>query len=265
MYSPIQLAYKYLAYYFSSSNGRGHGIHSPFVFDFITKVLNERKSFDAYKKIENIRGEFLNNHAQLSVMDFGAGSVHGNGRVRKVSEICRNAAKSAKFTRLLYRMAEYYKPEKILELGTSLGISTSALALAVPDADVITMEGSGAVADLAVAGFRASLLTNIFLVRGNFDDTLPGVLNLMGEVDLCFVDGNHRKEPTLRYFKSLLPYMRDGSILIFDDIHWSAEMEAAWKEISDHPDVLLSVDLFYIGIVFFSKDFKVKQHFVINF
>ena len=57
----------------------------------------------------------------------------------------------------------------------------------------------------------------------------------------------------------------ENSILIFDDIHWSEEMELAWKEIQNHPLVTVTIDLFFIGIVFFRKENIVKQHFQINF
>jgi predicted O-methyltransferase YrrM len=84
-------------------------------------------------------------------------------------------------------------------------------------------------------------------------------------VDLLFVDGNHRKEATLEYFNIFLEKATPQSIFIFDDIHWSKEMEEAWKLIQQHNSVTLTIDLFFLGMVFFSKDFKVKQHFPIRF
>ena len=82
---------------------------------------------------------------------------------------------------------------------------------------------------------------------------------------MAYVDGNHRYEPTIRYFQLLLSHAHNDTILIFDDIHWSAEMEKAWKEIQQHPSVRCTVDLFYLGFVFLRDEFKVPQHFVVRF
>jgi predicted O-methyltransferase YrrM len=84
-------------------------------------------------------------------------------------------------------------------------------------------------------------------------------------LDLAFIDGNHRKQPTLQYFESLLMRSGKSTILIFDDVHWSAEMEAAWSEIMEHPAVTCTIDLFFIGLVFLNNDLKVKQHFAVRF
>ena len=139
------------------------------------------------------------------------------------------------------------------------------MALANPQAKVITAEGSRAIAAQAKKNFQYLQLSTIQQVTGNFDDTLPGILAALPQLDLAFIDGNHRYEPTVRYFNQLLPRLNDASLVIFDDIHWSAEMEKAWEEVKENPAVTLSIDLFFIGLVFFSDQFKVKQHFTVRF
>lgn len=265
MYSPFQLGLRYLKYYITASNGRGHGVHSPFVFSFITKVLNDDRHFYAYEMIENRRQSLLADGTELSITDFGAGSRVENQNRRKVSEIAKSALKPKKFGQLLFRIVDHYAPATIVELGTSLGITSAYLAAAKAGSNVITMEGATAVADVARRNFEALGLNNIRIVEGNFDETLPGVLSQHPRIDLAFVDGNHRYDPTVRYFRELLPAMHEHSILIFDDIHWSREMEQAWEEIRNDGAVTLSIDLFFIGLVFFRKEQKVKQHFVIRF
>lgn len=165
----------------------------------------------------------------------------------------------------MYRMAKHYQCKNILELGTSLGITTAYLASADPEATVITMEGADAVADIAQRNFNEVGLKNIEIVRGNFDETLRGVLQKMPAIDLAFIDGNHQQEPTERYFEQLLPHIHNNTLLIFDDIHWSSGMEAAWKNIIAQESVVCDIDLFYIGIVSFRKEFKEKQAFSIRF
>lgn len=265
MYSKLQLASKYIKYWLTASNGKGHGIHSPFVFDFVTNVLNDKRSFYCYQTIEYLRADLKRNNTVLTVEDFGAGSHTKQYNQRTVSSIASSALKTPKFSRLLFRMVNHYQPNTILELGTSLGITTCYLACAKNDASVITLEGAPAVASAAKENFERLRLQNIQTITGNFDNTLPGVLQKLASVDFVFVDGNHRKEPTLNYFHQLLQKRNEYSVFIFDDIHWSKDMEEAWDIILQHEDVTLSIDLFFIGIVFFRKENKAKQHYIIRF
>jgi predicted O-methyltransferase YrrM len=265
MYSPFQLGIRYLKYYFTASNGKGHGMHSPFVFSLITKVMNDDRHFYAYENIEKLRAALLADETKLTIEDFGAGSRVKKSNVRSVKDIAYSSLKPKKFGQLLFRIVAEYEPASILELGTSLGITTAYLASAKANATVVTMEGAREVAAAAKNNFHQLSLTNIELVEGNFDETLPSTVQKMKSIDMAFVDGNHRYEPTVRYYRELLPAMHEHSILVFDDIHWSKEMEQAWDEIKNDPAVTLSVDLFFIGLVFFRKENKAKQHFTIRF
>jgi predicted O-methyltransferase YrrM len=265
MYNRFQLAKKFLHYYLTASNGKGHGIHSPFVFDFITNVLNDKKNYECYYSIEKLRKELLHDKRIIAVEDFGAGSSVIPLNKRVIKDIAASSPKPKKFAQLLFRIAYYYKPETIVELGTSFGITASYLACANKTSEIFTLEGSKNIATIAQGNFQKLGLQNVKLIQGNFDDTLPDLLLQIKKINLAFVDGNHRKVPTLKYFQQFLKKFTDQSIFIFDDIHWSAEMEEAWKEIQQHPAVTLSIDLFFIGLVFFKKDFKAKQHFVIRF
>jgi predicted O-methyltransferase YrrM len=249
----------------AASNGKGHGMHSPFVFDFITKILNDDRKFYAYDSIEMQRQLFLQDQRSLVVDDFGAGSRVEKKRARTVAEIAKSSLKPAKYGQLLFRMIDYYGPENILELGTSLGITTAYLASSKLGSQVTTFEGASEVAEIAKEGFMKQGLKNIELIEGNFDETLQPIINKVQSVDFAFIDGNHRYEPTVRYFRTLLPRIHEDSILVFDDIHWSAEMENAWQTIKNDPAVTLSIDLFFIGIVFFRKEQLVKQAFKIRF
>ena len=161
--------------------------------------------------------------------------------------------------------AKYYQSKTLIELGTSLGITTSYLALSGANSTVYTLEGSRNIAAIAIDNFDKNHLKNIQLIQGNFEKTIPPLVAKIESVDLLFVDGNHRKQPTIEYFKTFLKKSNNQSIFIFDDIHWSKEMEEAWEVIKQHDSVTLSIDLFFIGLVFFSHDFKVKQHFTIRF
>lgn len=266
MYSKIQLVLKYLLYYFTSSNSKGHGMHSPFVFAFITEVLNDKRAFYAYAEIETMRQSLLHDKRQLTIEDMGAGSRVIKNKQRSISSIASSSLKPVKFSQLFFRMVNYYHPRTILELGTSLGITSSYLAAANPNAKVITLEGATSIAAVAKENFTELKIHNIELITGNFDETLSGTIShLSSPIDFAFIDGNHRYQPTVKYFQQILERSNANSIIILDDIHWSKEMEQAWKEVQLNPLVTMTIDLFFIGIVLLRKEFKVKQHFSIRY
>jgi predicted O-methyltransferase YrrM len=265
MHSTFQLALKYLNYYFRASNGKGHGIHSPFVFEFVTKILGDKTEYDAYKKVEDLRAKLLLNKETVSITDLGAGSAKGGARERSVRSIAANASKPKKFGQLLYRTVQKYKPTTILELGSSLGITTAYLASGNPAAKILSLEGDPAIAAKARQHLKQLQIDDAELWVGNFDELLAPALEQLKRIDFVFVDGNHRYEPTKNYFNQLLKVARPDTILVFDDIHWSTEMEQVWDEIKSNDRVKCTVDLFFLGFVFFREEFKEKQDFVIRF
>ena len=201
----------------------------------------------------------------IDVEDHGAGSFVIRSNKRAVRNIARSSLKNKKFAQLIHRIVKYYKPTIIVELGTSFGITTSYMASANFSSMVYSLEASENIGGIARNTFEKLALKNIELIHANFNDALPQLQEKIDKIDFAFIDGNHRKAPTLNYFSLLLQKITGTSILIFDDIHWSAEMEEAWKQIQQHTAVTLTIDLFFIGLVFFNKDFKSRQHFVIRF
>ena len=240
-------------------------MHSPFVFDFIRKVLRDKSEHHAYEKIEDLRSSLKNEKRALDIQDFGAGTVFTKSNQRTVSSIARSAAKPAKYAQLLHRMVKHYQPATILELGTSLGITSAYLATGNLQAKVYTLEGATAIGNEAVNNFAKLNISNIQLIPGNFDETLVPLLATLQKIDFAFIDGNHRVEPTVRYFEKILQKTHNDSILVFDDIHWSQGMEQAWSTIKNHESVTATIDLFFIGIVLFRKEFREKRQFSIRF
>jgi len=265
VYSSLQLAKKYVDYYLHASNSKGHGMHSPFVFDFILNVLNNKSNYRSPAEIEQLRQQLLSDERIVEIEEMGAGSRVNASNQREVKQIARSALKSKKLAQVLFRLVKHYQPENIVELGTSLGITTSYISKANSDASIRTIEGSKQVAQLAKENFQSLNCNNIHLLQGNFDQVLPNVINQLPSVDLAYIDGNHRYEPTINYFHQFLSKSHDQTILVFDDIHWSEEMEKAWEEIKVHPSVQYTIDIFFLGFVFFRQEFKVKQNFSIRF
>ena len=240
-----------------------HGTHSPFVYKLADEVIYNKGQLQDYHVIEAQRKRLLQDETMIQVTDLGAGSHLNKDRTKKVRQIAKNALKRPGLAQLIYRLAKFNNANLIIELGTCLGITTAYLAKAVPQANVITIEGCPQTAAIAKENFKALNLDHIRLEVGNFDHILPGILEEQEKLDFVYIDGNHRKDATLNYFKWCLPKVHENSMLIFDDIYWSAGMKEAWAEIKDHPQVTVTIDLFWIGLVFFKKgqarqDFKLK-------
>jgi predicted O-methyltransferase YrrM len=264
-YNTFTLIYKYISYLWKASNGQGHGVHSPFVYAFIKNVLNSKSKGASIDAIELYRHQLLNNQKEISILDFGAGAdSHGN-KSKTIAQIAKGSLKPKKYSALLSRIVAYFKPHQVLEMGTSLGITTCYLVQGVSNASVVTMEGAPTVAQEALTTFKNLGCQNIQLIEGNFDQSLPNYLNSISTIGIAYVDGNHRYIPTMQYFNLLLAKSDEHSIFIFDDIHWSSEMEKAWAEIKSDTRIALTIDLFYIGIVFLKKGNKEKENFIIKF
>jgi predicted O-methyltransferase YrrM len=260
--SSLRLAYKFLLYRLKSF--RLHGVHSPFVFDLYQQVILHDGIYPAYLLIEDLREELKENPQEIEVTDFGAGSRISRTYRRRISDIARISAKPPKYAQLLFRLVNYFQPVKVLELGTSLGLTTAYLAAANKKAAVYTFEGCPNIGKQALVNFKNLKLKNINLITGNLDQTLPAFMATVDLVEFVYFDGNHRYEPTMRYYRLCLQKHTENTVFVFDDIYWSAEMEKAWKEICQDPAVTLSIDLFQIGLVFFRKK-QPKQHFTLWF
>ncbi len=241
-------------------------LHSPFVYKLYKDILKDKTIFLEYKKVENVRSSMLNHPGFIRMTDLGSKStdIRWSKKVIRTREVARHSAVSPLYGQFLFRLARHFKPETILELGTSLGISTSYLAKGNPESKVVTVEGCPETADFARRNFEHLGLKNIRQIIGNFDEVLPGLLSETGKTKMFFIDGNHRKAPTLKYFSQILEYVADDSVLILHDIHWSKDMEQAWEEIRNHPSVKVTIDLFQMGLVFFSERLS-KEDFILHF
>ena len=252
----------YLQFLFNSKNE--HSLHSPFVFELYTKIIQSKTTFPVFDVIESLRKKLLKNRTVINITDFGAGSKLYKTNRREIRQIAKSAEKNPKFGKLLFRLIQHFKPSTIFDLGTSLGITTIYESKAYENSRVFTFEGCPATTTIAKQNFEELNCQNIEIVVGNIDETLPQELSKILHLDFAFFDANHRYEPTKRYFELCLAKATDESVFVFDDIHWSSEMHEAWQFIRNHPKVMISIDLFYVGIVFFRKN-QPKQDFVLRF
>ena len=238
-------------------------MHSPFVFDLLTKCFYDKRKYPEYEILKSYRNELLRNKDTIEVTDFGVGSKVFNSDTRAIHQIAKNAGISGQRAQLLFRIMRYFKPESVLELGTSLGLAAQALALGNKNSVISTLEGCAATAKIAQIQFALFDLNNINSFTAEFKTYLNSSALASNKFQLIYFDGNHSEAATLHYFKSLLPTICNETVWIFDDIHWSKDMENAWETIKNHPEVIVTIDTFHWGFVFFRKEQK-KEHFVIR-
>jgi len=238
-----------------------HSIHSPYFFDFYNNVVRAKDQEHApFSEIEKVRTTLLSRSTEIQITDLGAGSKTMRGPGIKLADIARVSASSPGYASLYFRIAAYAEAKNIVELGTSLGLTTLYLSR-VKEAHITTFEGSHALANVALTHFEYFETKNIRLIEGDLKTTLPDFLQNPSKINFVFMDANHRYAPTLQYFEWIIRRLDEKSVMVVDDIHWSSEMEKAWNEMKKHPVVYGSVDLFQCGILFFEPGLN-RQHFV---
>jgi len=274
MFTSLKFVIKYCKYHIGGKHKKGHGIHSPFLFDLVTSVLNNKSEDDELKQIFNLHDKYKKSKEPLVFKEMGAGSQRMSKKNKQESDsliiattlgkaICKSSV-TKKYGKLLYRLVKYFHPKNILEIGTSLGISTLYLAQGASESNIITMDGVKEKIEIAKNTARELNLHNIRFYCTDFDTGLPEILKKTDTLDFVFFDGNHTCEATLKYFESCLEKAHNDSVFILDDIHWSSAMTKAWKTIKNSPKVTMSIDLFQFGILFFKTEIT-KGHYVIKF
>ena len=251
-----------IRYLFSAKDE--HAIHSPFVFDLYVNIIKKDIQYTDFELINRLRNTLKSRKDTIQITDFGAGSKINRSNVRNIGDIAKNSEKPPRLGRLFYRIIQKFNSKTIFDLGTSLGITTAYLAFANKNAEVFTFEGCAETAKIAQRNFKELGIENIEIIIGNIDETLIKKIETVSKIDFAFFDANHRYEPTIKYFEACLEKAHEDSIFIFDDIHWSAEMEAAWETIKSHSSVTITIDLLWVGIIFFRKK-QPKQDFILRF
>lgn len=244
----------YIRHLLNAKNTKGHGIHSPYLYRFTHNAIYEKNPFYIFPKIEALRENLKFDDRIILLKDYETGA----DREMSVRNIAKTSLKQKRWAQLLYRIVNFTGAKVVLELGTSLGLTSAYLVSPSSVEKCITLEGSSAVAEIAMENFEKLEINNVEVVVGNIDHTLESVLEGIDKLDVVFFDTNHRKESVLNYFSQCIKHIHPETVFIFDDIHCSADMESAWREIRRHKQVTATIDLFELGIVFFNKNFPKK-------
>ena len=256
----IRFAIKYIAHYLTARNSKGFGIHSPLLYQFTKYVIEEENPYYCFKEIEKGRNELKQDNRKINIVDFGT----GKDRQRTIKSIAQTSLKPKKQAQLLYRIIQHFKFIEILELGTSLGITTSYLAISSKAIHCTSFEGSPEIKNIALENFRKLGIENVNVIEGDINKTLLEFIDETATIDFVFFDANHKSKAVLSYFEICLSKVHTNSVFVIDDIYWSADMECAWKTIKNNPLVTSTIDIYHMGIVFFNSDLT-KKHYKIRF
>ena len=242
-----------------------YGLHSPAIYDLIAKELKSDIDKNTLEYFLNNRNELINNRRVVEVSHFKniKNRVTYSIEMNRIGRLARKTSLHKKDGELLYRLVKRFKPAHIIELGTGFGLSTLYMAKANPEAKIYSLEGCANKAEVATSLFRRNELDNISLLTGIFDKLLQPLVDSIPAIDFAFIDGDHTAKGILNYLSVILPKCTEKTILVFHDIHWSSDMESGWKEIISNPAITVSVDFFFMGIVFFDKKLS-KQNFSIR-
>ena len=256
--------WSYIRHRLTAWNTTGEGIHSPYLFCLVRFVLRDKNAYYCFADIERRRELLLACPDELEVTDYGSqGSQEGKVVHRRVCDIAKHHLERPTIAQMLFRLVNFTaeeagRPLEILELGTSLGVTTAYLASADSRNRVTTLEGSGAVLKIAQGVWRALRLENISWCEGPIDDTLYTIAR--EKEDVVYIDANHTYEATMRYAQYLLPRLTEKGVMAIDDIHYSAQMERAWAELKADARVTTSMDLYDVGLLFVDPHY-LKRHY----
>ncbi len=250
----------FIQYLLKSTNQ--HGIHSPFVYEFVTQCLYVKTPKNKLKSLRDLRQPLLKSQQELEVVDEGKGSQQFNSNTRKVSAIAKNAGMGWHQSKLIFKIINYFNIKNTLELGTSVGLGSLAMATNQSNNHINTVEACPKTSKFAKRYFEQNNLSDIQVYTSEFQSFL-NQLPKDKIYDLIYLDGHHQKDATLHYFEQLKSHIHDNSLIILDDIYWSKGMQEAWQTICQDDKVKVSIDLYFWGIIFFKPELS-KQHFKIR-
>ena len=213
-------------------------------------------------KLRYFRKIFLQSTDVLEVIDKGSGSQHFKSGSRNVKDIAKYAGMPWHKTKLINKIISYLNIETALELGTSVGLGSLAMAVNHTKSIIETVEACPNTSAYAINKFKELDLENIRVFNYDFSFFLNNISQYKA-YDLIYIDGHHNKESTLEYFDLIQKHIHEYSLVILDDIYWSKGMQAAWQIICKQENVKVSIDLYFWGIIFFNPDLS-KQHYKIR-
>lgn len=238
---------------------KGYGVHSPFVFNLITKVIEERCSYYSFYDIELIRKQLL---FRDNIITYPDRQQKGVVRSRTVGEIVGREAIKPKHGALLFRLTNYFKSKNILQLGPSMGLSTLYLTSYATGLKCIALENIPEFASIAQIAFDKAARNPVDLRTGSYKELLPQALKDIKQLDFVFFNTLYEQQNNIWLFNECVKQVHNETIFVFEGIKASRKMREFWKEVCSYPEVTVTVDLYSMGIVFFNKKLHKRDYIV---
>lgn len=231
------LLYRFLRY------RKGFGVHSPFAFSFITKVIDERYGYYAYNDIELIRRQLVHRNCPMLKTDIKRS--HGE---------------------LLFRIVNYFKPERLIQIGTSAGIGSLYMTAPSSRLNYLLLDSDDNNAEQTIWSLRKfnPKASSVSVIAGDYLKTLPAALSKMSAVDFLFFNSAKDKEKNMIYLDEAIKYVQSDTVFFIEGIRSNREMRQLWKNICLREDVSVTFDLYNVGVVFFNKKLH-KQNYIVFF
>lgn len=258
----------WLRHWLTAWNTGGEGVHSPYLFEWVRMVMSDKSAYYVWKDIEALREVMLRDERVIAFVDYGSGRGQSDDKKKSdclVKDIAKRSLARKQYAQMLYRLVNWLgngRSLDIVELGTSLGVTTAYLAAVRSGNRVVTLEGCEAVAEVARENWKKLGLNNVECLVGEITEASlrSTVATLNRGVDIAFIDANHTYASTREYFNVLAENVHEKSVIVVDDIHHSEEMERAWKEICADVRVTSTIDLYQMGLVFFDKHYWKRNY-----
>ncbi len=225
MHKRIKSFFCFLSYLRQAKHHGGHGVHSPFAFDLILNILEEKNPYYHYATIENQRKILAKKNIPLQ---------------------------KKKYDQAAFRVANAAHPASIIEIGNSAGITSAYLAAANKKTPYFLLQNSD--------NQLSFLPEKINLIKGNFEETLPKTLSHLTEVGCVYFHTEQSGEKTISLFEQCLPKASKECVFIFEGIHASEPTEAIWKDITQKEEVRVSLDMYGLGLVYINPTLQKQDY-----
>lgn len=217
---------------------KGHGIHSPFVYNLITKVIEERCRYYCFDDIELIRKQLL----------------------FKERNVAKHKAISPKHGALLFRLTNYFQPRNIIQIGATIGLSTLYLTSYSSELNCISLENNPEYTSISAWTYNKAAKRNIDLREGDYTESLPQALEDIKHPDFIFFNFRHEQTDILCLFNKCMEYIHNDTFFVFEGIRNNHQIQEFWKQICDYPEITVAIDLRSIGIIFFNKKLHKRKY-----
>ncbi|WP_455628663.1 O-methyltransferase [Parabacteroides chinchillae] len=238
---------------------KGFGVHSPFVFNLITKVIEEKCPYYSFYDIELIRKQLL---FKEEIITYPDKRQQEKIKSRTIAQVVEREAIKPKHGALLFRLTNHFKSVNILQLGPAMGLSTLYLTSYANGLKCIALENIPAFASIAQWVFGKASHNTIDLRTGSYKELLPQALKDLDKLDFVFFNTLYEQQNNIWLFNECIKHIHNDTVFVFEGIKSSRKMRSFWNEICAHPEVTVTIDLYSLGIVIFNKKLHKRDYIV---